>query len=291
MPAYSEYSSEDWEGRVEVGARLRAARKAANIRQAELATRVGTTATTVSLLERGKRAVSPQLLERLVVAVGADPGEIFKAVGTIPPGVARDLLAPDLGHVLSQAGLDADVRWEIRKLRLSELARGVTAGQSDLPVDLAELLRREFQLTTAEVTGLAWPRFTATSVDYPPNLSRTVRQRQLAHMVGHAMLASIGGRVPWCHRSEPDDEELEAEWLGGLVALPRLLLRRTFPGAAATYLHRFRDHPPAPGEAVEDEALQAAAADIAGRFAVPLWMAIRHIADEGLLESAFGDPS
>jgi transcriptional regulator with XRE-family HTH domain len=286
VPAYSAYptSNDAPENLRQAGALLREARKKAGFKQAYLAEQARTTVTTVSMVERGKRAVSPALLERLAAAVGADTAAVFRLFGTVPPGVASELLAPELGQPIDGGRLDADVRWEIRRLRLAELARAVTAELAEQPVDLPRLLHREFQLGCEEVPGLTWPRVGALAVEHGSGLDRTDLQRQLAHMAGHALLARVDGRRPDCHHGQAAEEEVEAEWLAGLIAMPRHLLRRRFQAALLGYRKRISEPPP--GEAREDAVLRAAATDVAGQFSVRLWLALRHIADAGLLEWA-----
>ena len=288
MPTYSGYFRNDDEARKQVGKMLLDARKGLGKKQLEVANAAGTTPTTVSLVERGERAVSPPLLEKLVAASGADATAVFRITGTVPPAVAEDLLAPELAEAIERGRLDADVRWELRKPHLEEIAGKLTARMTAAPIQLKRMLKAEFELSCQPVPGLPWPRFGTLGVEHGDAVERVELQRQLAHMAGHALLAREANRRPACHRGEPVDEEQDADWLAGLIAMPRPLLRRRFQGKVGDFQSHFKDHQPAGGERVEDAVLRSAAADVASEFAVPVWMAMRHIAAEGLLEWAFG---
>lgn len=56
-----------------VGKRLRAAREAAGMTQAEVAKRLGVSESSIRLYELGKRQPNDEILERIAAAVGVDP--------------------------------------------------------------------------------------------------------------------------------------------------------------------------------------------------------------------------
>src|SRR4051794_25124793 len=126
MPSYSAYDSSHTERSPTVGQMLLEARKSAGLKQKTVAEAAGTTPATLSMLERGLRMVSPHLLERIATAARADTAEVFRTVGTVPPGVATELLGPDLGGIIEEGRLRDDVRLRLRRLRLEEIADEVT---------------------------------------------------------------------------------------------------------------------------------------------------------------------
>ena len=261
----------------ELGRLLRNARNSIGLSQKAVCDEAGTSVTTLSMLESGQRAVSPALLERIVAVVGADTVAVFRLAGAVPPGAVREVLDPQLGNVLLGDHLDPDRRWQLRKLHLAELAEQVTSGVTEPPVDMHELLDRRFARDCQQVAGISWPRFGPLVIEHPAKLSREELQRQLAHMAAHAVLAQEADRAPFCHAlSAGTDDERDAEWLGGLIAMPRVLLRSSFEEAALRW-----------GTEMPD-GLQKAVADVASHFAVPFWLAMRHIADSDLLEWGYG---
>lgn len=64
------------------GRKLRIARVIADLQQSELAERAGVHQTFISLLERGKRGTSPEMLEALAAACGCPVTDLM------PDGVA-----------------------------------------------------------------------------------------------------------------------------------------------------------------------------------------------------------
>ncbi|MEC9435287.1 MAG: short-chain fatty acyl-CoA regulator family protein [Pseudomonadota bacterium] len=119
------------------GLRIRERRRAAGLRQVELAERMGISASYLNLIEREKRRASPELVARAARALGADPAELDGAVErrladrmveiaadpeyadlALDVDAARDLLGrhPDWGRALARA-------WAARR----EAARTVEA--------------------------------------------------------------------------------------------------------------------------------------------------------------------
>ena len=71
-----------------LGIFLRDSRERAGLRLKDVAARAGTSPTTLSLLERGRREVPAVLLERIVLVTGADGSEAFRRPGR-PPASRR----------------------------------------------------------------------------------------------------------------------------------------------------------------------------------------------------------
>ena len=63
-----------------IGLRIRERRRAAGLRQVELAERMGISASYLNLIEREKRRASPDLAARAARALGVDPSELDGAV-------------------------------------------------------------------------------------------------------------------------------------------------------------------------------------------------------------------
>lgn len=84
----------------ELGLRLRRARTAAGLTQAELAERVGMSRAAVANIERGHQRVAAHQLVALAAAVGAEPAILLTGSGG---------LAARLGRALQEAGLPGEV--------------------------------------------------------------------------------------------------------------------------------------------------------------------------------------
>lgn len=272
---------------IELGALLKRARGDRTLRQIQercgrradgkaLVSRV-----TLSLLENGKRAVSPALLELIVAAVGADNAEAFRLAGLLPPQAAAEVLGPEVGHVLVRGGLSTEARLALRRVHLSEIASRFTREIDQAPVAVDTLLFEKLgiDIETSETVG--WARFaSAETIEYHPRHDaddlRGERNLMLAHMTAHALVAREAGRHPHCSHEAGGRPEAEATWLGGLILTPRALLESEFQG-------RKHGYPLDTAGGLSD-----LIRDIAGAFGVPFWLAMRHVADAGLLAWAYG---
>ncbi|MBR26064.1 MAG: hypothetical protein CML46_03790 [Rhodobacteraceae bacterium] len=88
-----------------IGLRIRERRRAAGLRQVELAERMGISASYLNLIEREKRRASPDLAARAARALGVDPSELDGAVERrLADRMAEIAADPEY----SDLGLDAD---------------------------------------------------------------------------------------------------------------------------------------------------------------------------------------
>ena len=74
----------DEELAIEMGLRLRRARRAVGLSQEELARRAGVHRHTIGLLERGKRRMGSETLLLILGALEADPSKILGGIEWIP---------------------------------------------------------------------------------------------------------------------------------------------------------------------------------------------------------------
>jgi transcriptional regulator with XRE-family HTH domain len=265
----------------ELGDLLREAREAAGLKLSAAASRAGTSSTTLSLLERGKRAVPAALLERVASVSGADPSEVFRLAGTVPPQALAEFLGRDLRGVLAGAGLSAAARRALRSVHLLALATRVSPDGGMPPVDPEDLLDREFgiEVRAADVDRARFA--THELVEYNARLDKGGRRDQrnvvLGHMAGHALLAREASRRPACSHAAGGALEAEATWLAGLVLMPRNMLESEAHVLSGTYDVNTRD------------GLASFIADVASAFGVPVWLAARHLAAAGLLAWAAGE--
>lgn len=265
----------------ELGELLREAREAAGLKLSVAASRSGTSPTTLSLLERGKRAVPVELLERIASVSGADQSEVFRLAGTVPPQALAEFFGRDLRGVLAGGGLSPAARRALRGVHLSALAASVSPGGWP-PVDPEDLLDRTFTIDIRAAAGLDRARFaTPELVEYSAGLDEPGRGEQrnviLAHMAGHALLAREAGRRPTCSHAAGGVLEAEATWLAGLMLMPRDMLESEAHVLSGTYELSTRD------------GLSSFIADVASAFRVPVWLAARHLAAAGLLAWAAGE--
>jgi transcriptional regulator with XRE-family HTH domain len=268
---------------VQLGKRLREARQASGLKLKVVAERADTSETTLSLLERGQRSVSTELLERIVLITGADSAEVFRLADRVPPQAAADLLGADVAGVIDAGGLTADGRRALRRVRLQSLAVDAAGGVAPPPVDVPGVLDVTFGIQIRAVDdGVDWGHFAgAELVEYPEHLDApgTVSQRNLilGHMAGHAILAAESNRRPACNHVAGGALEAEATWLAGLLLMPRGLLESEAQILAGTYVVGERSD------------FNNFVAEVAETFAVPDWMAAAHLADAGLLAWAAGE--
>jgi transcriptional regulator with XRE-family HTH domain len=263
-----------------VGDLVRQHRLQAKLTQAEVALRAHTSITTISLLERGRRTVSTAVLERLVAVVGADPSEAFRLAGLIPPGATSHLLAPELARALPRGQLTRQAREALRREHLAALAADDTRTYG-VPVDIVTLLQRRCNLTVHSVENLSNAEFGESRVvRYPAGLDAPAEHHQrrfvLAHMTGHALVAAETGNRCECIPARADRQETEATWLAGHLVMPRSVLAAEVRGLAMSH------------DVTTAGGLSGLVAEVAARFAVPAWLAIRRVADAGLFSWSAG---
>jgi transcriptional regulator with XRE-family HTH domain len=264
-----------------LGSLLREARNAAGLKLKQVATRAGTSETTLSLLERGQRLVNGDLLERIVRITGADTAEVFRFAQVIPPQAAADVLGAELAGVLSSSGLSRSARRALRRVHLAELAARIEPKGPMPPVDLVWMLDTYFGIDVRAVAGIEWARFaTPELVEYSSELDgagqRQHRNLVLGHMVGHAALAADAQRRPLCEHAAAGTGEAEATWIAGLVLMPRAMLDSEAQLMAGTY------------KLDDPDGLGSFISEVADAFAAPSWLAARHLGDAGLLAWAAG---
>jgi transcriptional regulator with XRE-family HTH domain len=265
----------------ELGLVLRAARRTSGLKLREAAARAGTSPTTLSLLERGRRAVPPDVLERIAEITGAQVSEVFRLAGTMPSQAAADVLGRELSSVLAGGGLSRPARRALRRVHLAAIAARIATSSGLPPVDAEGLLEREFGIELRAVEDMSWARFeTAELIEYASVLDgdgqRSERALVLGHMAGHALLARESQRRPQCSHTAGGTGEAEATWLAGLLLMPRPMLESEAQLLASTYPASTR------------EGLFSFVAAVADAFAVPAWMAASHLADAGQLAWAAG---
>jgi len=266
----------------ELGNLLRDSRERAGLKLRVVAARAGTSATTLSLLERGQREVSADLLERVVSIVGADGSEAFRLAGMVPPQAVSDMLGPEVSRALDRSGLASAARRALRRVHLVALAAAVPPAVTVPPVAPEHLLFQEFAIDTRTTTsGTDWGRFaTHELVEYPAELDgeghRQQRNLILGHMAGHAVVARDAGRRPACNHLAGGTAEAEATWLAGLLLMPRPMLESEAQVLAGTY------------HVADTAGLANFISEVAAAFAVPAWLAARHLGDAGLLAWSAG---
>jgi transcriptional regulator with XRE-family HTH domain len=269
------------DARAELGRVLRDARQSAGIKLRVAAARARTSPTTLSLLERGQRAAPAEVLERLITITGVDASQVFRLAGTVPSRAAADVLGPEFSTLITSGGLTKPARSALRRAHLLAVAAKISPGADFPPVDIEEVLDREFSIEVRPAADAAEPRFaTPELVEYDACLDdpsrRAERDLILGHMSGHAVLGREAGRRPICTYSAGGSIEAQATWLAGLLLMPRHMLESEAQLLAGTY------------DVATSEGVASFVAEVAGAFAVPAWIAARHLADAGLLAWAAG---
>ena len=260
----------------QLGDLLREARERAGLKLKEVAERSGTSVTTLSLLERGQREVSPELLERIVAFTGADGSAAFRLAGVASPQALSELLGPDLARALDRGGLSADSRRALRRVHLAALAGSVSPRTDFPPVSAERLLDEEFGIEIRFTKETDVVRFgTPELVELPGELGadeqRRYRNFLLGHMAGHALISRDTDRRPTCNFRAGGGGEGEASWLAGLLLMPRKMLEteaQVFTG---------------PYKLGDPDGLKNFISEVAAAFAVPAWLAARHLGDAGHL--------
>lgn len=264
-----------------LGILLRCSRKAAGLKLKQVAASAGTSETTLSLLERGQRAVPAQLLEQIIAITGADGSAAFRLARIVPPQAATEVLGRQVAGAIDRGGLSPAARRALRRVHIGALAARIDSRVPVPPVDPERLLFEQFGIEIRPVVGIEWARFaTPELVEYGQVLDREGQRRSrnlvLAHMAGHALLAFDAGRRPACEHAAGGTGEAEATWLAGLLLVPRSMLDSEAQLLAGTYR-------------LDDPAgLTSFVAEVAAAFAVPAWLAARHLGDAGLLAWAAG---
>jgi transcriptional regulator with XRE-family HTH domain len=88
----------------EFGNRLRAAREATGLTQAELADRVAMSRPSIANVERGRQRIAVHQLVAIALALGVEPSRLFPALGG---------LAARVGRAMHEAGLSDETTAEI----------------------------------------------------------------------------------------------------------------------------------------------------------------------------------
>jgi transcriptional regulator with XRE-family HTH domain len=239
-----------------------------------VAEEAGTSITAISRLERGRRPMPAEKLARVVDAVGADPAVVFRLAGALPPVAAEEMLGQDLARALQGSGLSPAARTALRREHLAELTSELVGGVNTPPVDVEAVLFKKLGVDYEPESEARWHFHSPSEIRYPAaddDLDRASEKRlRLAHMAGHIVLSRDSGRAPVCSPGRAD--EAEATYVAGLILMPRDLLRAEFQFIAIPSYDI--DTPDGFGGLI---------ADIAGRFAVPLWLAAGRAAETGLL--------
>lgn len=263
----------------ELGQRIRQARRSRRLPLRVVAKESNTSVTAVSLLERGLRPMPPQKLAKVVDAVGADPGEIFRLVGAIPPVAVEEMLGSDLARVLQGGGLSPSARSALRREHLGALAAEHATRTDVPPVDIEALLYEAMEIDFAAGDHTRWSFATPGEIHYPREYDDAARSSErrlwLGHMAGHALIARESGLPAVCAAGRLG--EADATFLAGLLLMPRDLLRAEFQYIAIPSY-----------DIGTPEGFGGLIADLASRFAVPLWLAARRAGETGLLAWAAG---
>jgi transcriptional regulator with XRE-family HTH domain len=264
-----------------LGELLRISRERAGLKLKDVADRSGASVTTLSLLERGQRQVPPDVLERIVASTGADASEAFRLAGIASPQAVSELSGGELIGALDRGGLSGAARSALRRAHLSSLAEAVRTTPAFPPVDMERLLDDEFGIDIRSSDKADKVRFaTPELVEYPAELDeeehRRERQFALGHMAAHALISRPAGRRPECSLSAGGVTEGEATWVAGLLLMPRRMLESEAQLLVGTY------------KVTESSGLSNFINEVASAFAVPAWVAARHLGDAGLLAWAAG---
>jgi transcriptional regulator with XRE-family HTH domain len=269
-------------GPAPLGEVLRRLRKASRLTQAELAVRVGTGASHLSRIESGERQdVGRDLLERLGKALGA-PFELASAAGRLP--ASTEAAIAGYPRALSAPGFDRRTTPALRRLDAVPVAEALlnrtpgstTAEQVDTVV-LCRSFRCQPQTAAAAsappLAFLPGPARAPVGVVINPRGERAdaelvPRTRFLqAHAAAH-----LDSRRYDCALPVLNEHELRLIDVTCALLAPRHLLER----AVAVGTRLADDLWGASGAAVVE--------DVAGRLAIPAWVAVRRLADEGVLD-------
>lgn len=254
------------------GTVLASARRAANLTQSDLAVACGVSRSHLSRLESGDRSrLSLDLISRLEAVLRTE-GQLYAAARVVPPPAAA-LLAP---HYLALQPTEArrTTATAIRRIHLARVAAGFLAAHGrwvDYRVDVEALVTA----TRADLTEVDGDKFRVVldtgqvtvvrpeERDDPRWLPR--RRFVLAHVAAHLILESQSCAYPLTNADEDPASELAAY----LVA-PAEVVQRAFDAV------RGQTDGWAPGHYPVVET-------VASRLGVPVWVALRRLAEEDLL--------
>lgn len=267
-----------------LGAAIRAARDNAEMRLKDLADATGISVSTIQGIEAGTRSTPAPALSQIALAVQADTADLFREAGIVPDQVTAQLLSPDLAGCLAGDGLSTPARAALRQIHLTTLAEKYSLTSTDpriSSVDIDDLLFKALGYDTQASEEEGRARFGADEfILYPAALDepdrRVDRKWVLGHMAGHVILAAEAGRAARCVAGAGGAIEGEADWIGGVLLLPRGTLVSTFQLIAGKY------------ELDDPADLASLLADVARRFEVPVWLAAHHLAAAGQLLWATG---
>lgn len=266
------------------GAALREVRTAKGLTLRVLAERCGTGYSHLSRIETGdERIPSRSLLERLLDALD-DPAAaavLMGAAGRLVPEAERKV--SEFPRALAEPVLSQRAVPALRRIDAGVIAEGLLArvpgrGLVGNLVD-PQVLRRSvgLHLIQRPSDGGLVAEFDGDVVVLrdpgdPDDAAAFPRGRfLLAHVVGHVLLGARSCAFP----RVPEDE-LPALDVAAHLLCPRLLLERAFREAIPELDEDARSPWSSRSAAV--------AAVVAERLAVPGWVALRRLADEGLLE-------
>lgn len=253
------------------GAALASARQAAGLTQAELSDRCGVSRSHVSRLESGDRSrLSLDLIARLEAELRTE-GKLYAAAQVVPPSAAA-VLAP-LYLALQPTELRRTTSTATRRIHLARVAARFLAAhgkRDDYRVDVealvtatgVDLMEDDGQkfavvLDTDKVTVVR-----PIDRDDPRWMPR--RRFVLAHAAAHVILGSKACSYPLTGADEDPATDLAAY----LIA-PSDAVQRAFDAV------RGETDGWAPGRPVVET--------VASRLAVPVWVALRRLAEEDLL--------
>ncbi|HEX2015089.1 MAG TPA: XRE family transcriptional regulator [Solirubrobacteraceae bacterium] len=268
----------------ELGAAIRVAREDAELRLKDVADITGSSVSSIQGIEAGTRSVPAALLSQIAAVVRAETAALFREAGMVPDQVTAQLLAADVAGALAEDGLSMPARAALRQIHLTTLAERCAVPSRDprvTAVDVGELLFKGLGYDTDARTDEERPRFDAGEfILYPARLDEAERRVErnwvLAHMAGHIILAGEARHAPRCAWQAGGALEAEADWIGGVLLLPRTTLVSTFQLIASKY------------DIDDPSQLGALMADVARRFDVPVWLAAHHVAAAGQLLWAAG---
>lgn len=259
----------------ELGSLLRELRERAGLTLKQAADGL-TSATSLSLLERGMRGVPLGVLEGVASRLGADLGEVFNLAGAVHAEVSSELASHQLRLAMRGGLLKPEARGVLRRVHLSAMTRLAGGDIATTPVDVVRVAY-SVGLDLKESSGVGWGAFETAETLICQRDPQTADGRFfVAHGVGHKLLASESGQLPRCRIESGGVLEAEATFVAGHILLP--------PGEIATQLPAITS----PGSVETPSGLAGLVQEVASSFRAPLWMAAERLAQDGWFSWAAG---
>ena len=262
----------------ELGRYLRGARERGKLRQSDVAVRAGISTTSLSRLETGDRAVRVDVLARVADAAGADPGEAFRLAGQAPPQAMRELLGREIEGALDRGRLSTAAREVLRDLHLQRLAERLLAQQraARAPVSVDDVLFHGLGVDMCDDGDGDVRLRNAETIEYAaaggdPRESPS----------GRLALADIAGLVVLADGADPTapgtrHRRADARRFAVHLLVPESLLKSELPGISQ------------PWDVWDEEGCGGLVGDVARRFEVPPWVAMKQLSRPAMIEWLIG---